>query len=180
MDFNELLLKRESTRNYIDKKVEREKLIQCIEAGRVAPSACNAQPWKFVIVDEETKVNELRKCIYDPTIGINKFLPQAPAFIVAIREKRNLTSKIGEIVKKKDFTSLDMGMAIENICLYATYIGLGTCIMGWFKEKEIRKTLNIPKNKEIDLIISIGYSGDENPRKKVRKDINDIMGVNKY
>lgn len=180
MDFKELLLKRESTRNYIDKKVEREKIIECIEAGRVAPSACNAQPWKFIIVDEDSKVKELSKCIYDPVIGMNKFALQAPAFIIAVREKRNLTSKIGEIVKKKDFTSLDMGMAVENICLYATYIGLGTCIIGWFKEKGIRKILNIPKDKEVDLIISIGYSGDEKPRKKVRKNINDIMGVNEY
>lgn len=68
-------------------------------------------------------------------IGINKFAITSPAFIVVVGEKRNLTSKMGELIKKKDYTSMDIGIASEHLCLAATELGLGTCMMGWFKEK---------------------------------------------
>ena len=149
MDFFTLINKRESVRGYLDKQVEREKIIKIIEAARVAPSACNAQPWKFIVVNDKEITSEVAKNLYEPMIGLNKFALTAPVFIVVVGEKRNLTSKIGELIKKKDYTSIDVGIASEHICLAATELGLGTCMMGWFKEKEIKKLLNINKNKEI-------------------------------
>lgn len=124
---------------------------------------------------------KIAKNLYDPLAGgINKFATTSPVFIVVVAEKRNLTSKMGELIKKKDYTSIDIGIACENLCLAATEIGLGTCIMGWFKEKGIKDILNIPSNREIHLVISLGYHDSKEPRKKVRKNINEIMGYNKY
>jgi nitroreductase len=180
MDFFQLINKRESTRAYLDKKVEREKLQACVEAARMAPSACNSQPWKFIIVDEEEGLKNLRPCIYDPLIKMNKFVLEAPAFIVVVFEKPNITSKIGGIIKGKDLSVLDVGIATEHICLAATEQGLGSCIIGWFKEKDIKKHLNIPRNKNIALVISIGYAKEDIPRKKVRKELNNILSYNKY
>lgn len=181
MDFFELVYKRESVRGYLDKPVEREKIEKIIEAGRVAPSACNAQPWKFVVVDDKEIVSEVAKKLYDPLVsGINKFALTSPVFIVVVAESRNLASKMGELVKKKDYTNIDIGGACENICLAATELGLGTCIMGWFKEKGIKKILSIPSSKEVSLVISLGYYEEQEPKKKVRKDIKDIMNYNKY
>jgi nitroreductase len=181
MDFFELIYKRESVRGYIERPVEREKIEKIIEAGRVSPSACNAQPWKFVVVDDKELVQEMGKKLYDPLVsGINKFATTSPAFIVVVGEKRNLTSKIGEVVKKQDFTSIDIGIACENICLAAASLELGTCMMGWFKEKGIKKILKIPSNKKIHLVISLGYFENKEPRKKIRKDTNEIMSYNKY
>ena len=180
MDFLKLVNLRESTRIYLDKKVEREKLEKCIEAARMAPSACNSQPWKFIVVDEEETIQNIRKTIYDPLIKMNKFALEAPAFIVAVFENPNITSKIGGMIKGKDFTILDVGIACEHICLAAAELGLGTCMIGWFKEKEMKHLLNIPKNKAIALVISVGYPESRNPRKKVRKELKDILSYNKY
>ncbi|MBD7911594.1 MULTISPECIES: nitroreductase family protein [Clostridium] len=181
MDFFELIYKRESVRGYIDKPVEREKIEKIIEAGRMSPSACNAQPWKFVVVDDKEIVSKLAKKLYDPLVsGINKFALSSPAFIVVVGEKRNLTSKMGEVIKKQDFTSLDIGIACENICLAAASLDLGTCMMGWFKEKSIKELLNIPSSKKVHLVISLGYYENKEPRKKIRKDVTEIMSYNKY
>ena len=180
MDFFTLINKRESVRGYLDKQVEREKIIKIIEAARVAPSACNAQPWKFIVVNDKEITSEVAKNLYEPMIGLNKFALTAPVFIVVVGEKRNLTSKIGELIKKKDYTSIDVGIASEHICLAATELGLGTCMMGWFKEKEIKKLLNINKNKEIHLVISLGYYDGKESRNKVRKPIDEILSLNEY
>lgn len=180
MVFLDLVKKRESIRSYVNKEVEKEKIELCLEVARLAPSACNAQPWKFIVVNEESKLCEIRSSIYDPLVGINKFALSCRCFIVAVSEKRNLTSKIGEIVKRKDYSSLDIGMACENICLQAAELDLGTCIIGWFKENNIKKLLNIPRNKEVPLVIAIGYHENKCPRNKVRKDLNDIVSYNNY
>lgn len=180
MHFFDLVNNRESVRNYLDIEVEKEKIHKIIEGARVAPSACNAQPWKFVIVDNKDIVEDLRRSIYDPLIGMNKFALTAPVFIVVVGEKRNLTSKVGELIKKKDFTSIDIGIACEHICLGAAELGLGTCMIGWFKEKSIKELLEIPKNKEVHLIISLGYQQNKEPRKKVRKGLEQIVSYNKY
>lgn len=180
MSFFELVNKRESVRGYLDKDVEREKMIKVVEAARMAPSACNAQPWKFVLVDDKNKVEEIANNLYSPLIGINKFALTSPAFIIVVGEKRNFTSKMGELIKKKDYTSIDIGIASEHLCLAATELGLGTCMMGWFKEKNIKKVLNIPSNKDIHLVISLGYYDNKESRKKVRKSMDEISSFNEY
>lgn len=181
MNFIDLVKKRESVRGYLDKSVEREKIERCIECARLAPSACNSQPWKFIVVDDKDMVQSLAKKIYDPLVsGINKFTLTSPCFIAVVSQKRNLTSKIGSIVKKKDYTSIDLGIATEHICLAATELGLGTCIIGWFKEKEIKDILKVPKNLGIEVIISIGYFDNKNPREKNRKNIDEILSYNEY
>ncbi len=181
MNFFELINKRESVRGYLDKPVEKEKIEKIIECARLSPSACNAQPWKFVVVNDKDILEKVAKKLYDPLVsGINKFALTSPVFIVVVGEKRNLTSKIGSIVKNKDYTSIDIGIACENICLAATELGLGTCMMGWFKEKDIKKILEIPDKKEVHLVISLGYYENKEPRKKVRKEINEIFSYNKY
>lgn len=180
MNFFDLINKRESVRGYLDEKVEKEKIIKIIEAARVSPSACNSQPWKFIVVDNKDLLGKVASNLYNPIIGINKFALTAPLFIVIVGEKRNLTSKVGELIKKKDYTSIDIGIASEHICLAATELGLGTCMMGWFNEKNIKKLLYIPENKEIHLVISVGYYDNKGERKKVRKNIDEIYSFNKY
>ena len=180
MNFFDLVNKRESVRGYLDKEVEKEKIIKIIEAARVAPSACNAQPWKFVVVNDKNLVRKIAENLYDPMIGINKFAITSPAFIVVVGEKRNLTSKMGELIKKKDYTSMDIGIASEHLCLAATELGLGTCMMGWFKEKNIKKLIDIPTNKEIHLVISLGYYDEKVARRQIRKNIDEIYSFSKY
>ena len=175
MDFNELITKRQSERKYDTRPVESDKIMQCIEAVRMAPSACNAQPWKFIVVDEP----ELKKHLSSAaaSMGMNKFVIEAPVIVAIVLEKPNAMSKIGSVLKGKEYTLIDIGIAVTHFCLQATDLGLGTCIIGWFDEKKVRKLLNIPGKKRIPLLLTVGYSTDE-LRKKQRKELNVIYGKN--
>ena len=177
MDFYELITKRQSERQYDSRPIEPEKIMQCIEAARMAPSACNAQPWKFIVVDEP----ELKKQLASAAagMGMNKFAFDAPVIVAIVLEKPNAMSKIGSVLKGKEYTLMDIGIAATHFCLQATDLGLGTCIIGWFDEKKVRKLLHIPKKKRIPLLLTIGYTSNE-ARKKQRKELNTIYSANKY
>ncbi|NYC06922.1 nitroreductase [Clostridium beijerinckii] len=106
---------------------------------------------------------------------MNKFTTECPAFIIVVEESGNLTSRAGALIKQQDYRSVDIGIATEHICLAATEQNLGTCILGWFNEKELKKLLNINKLKRIRLVVAVGYPENDNIRKKVRKNIDEIL-----
>lgn len=176
MNLLELINKRQSYREYSDTPIERDLIIKCIEAARLAPSACNSQPWKFVIVDNHDLLKDISAAA--SSIGMNKFASQAPVIIAVVLEKMNFTAKIGSVIKDKEYSLLDIGIAVEHFCLQATELGLGTCILGWFDEKKVKELLGI-KNKRVPLLITLGYS-NATIRKKSRKDLDKICSWNKY
>jgi nitroreductase len=177
MDFAELIRHRQSDRRNSDKPVEKEKLVKCLEAARLAPSAENAQPWKFIIIDDAT----IREKIADAASGlsVNRFTHQAPVLAAVVLEKANMLSTLGSVIQDKEYPLMDLGIATIQFCLQAADIGLGTCIIGWFNEKKVKKILNIEKKKRVPLLISIGYS--ESPqRKKIRKPLEKMSSWNSY
>ena len=175
----ELIKSRQSDRKYSDKPIEKEKLERIVEAGRMAPSACNAQPWKFIVVTEADLLAKLAEASSAKLLGMNEFAGQATAMLVVIREQANLTSRIGAQIKRKDYSLIDIGIASENICLQAEAEGLGSCMLGWFDEEKVRKTLGVPKTKRVELIITLGYSLSEK-REKRRKPPEVTVSYNKY
>jgi len=175
----ELIKSRQSDRKYSDKPIEKEKLERIVEAGRMAPSACNAQPWKFIVVTEADLLAKLAEASSAKLLGMNEFAGQATAMLVVIREQANLTSRIGAQIKRKDYSLIDIGIASENICLQAEAEGLGSCMLGWFDEDKVRKTLGVPKSKRVELIITLGYSLSEK-REKRRKPPEVTVSYNKY
>lgn len=174
-DFFELVNRRQSCRKYLDKPVEKEKIIKCIEAARVAPSACNSQPWHFIVVNNKEMCSKVADCIQDAIM--NKFTSECRTFIIAVEESGNITSRAGELLKKQDFRATDVAIACEHICLMAEELGLGTCILGWFNEKALKKLLNINKGKRVRLVIAMGYPADNKIRKKVRRDLSEIYTI---
>ncbi len=110
---------------------------------------------------------------------MNSFVDQAPVQIIVVREHANFSSKIGGNIKKKDYSLIDIGIASENICLQAKAEGLGSCMIGWFDEKLLRKILNIPATKGVELIITLGYSLSE-LRPKKRKPAEITVSYNTY
>lgn len=171
---------RQSDRAYDSiRPVEMEKLEYIMEAVRFAPSACNAQPWKFIVVNEPAKVKETAACVADKTLGMNRFAEQAPVFIIVLEEAANFTSTLGSTVKQKHFPHIDLGIATAHLTLAAAEQGLGTCIVGWFNEKKLRKTLDIPASKRPLLVVTLGYSTQE-IREKRRKKTKDIVSYNSY
>lgn len=181
MDFNKLINKRQSVRRYSSSEVEVEKINLCLEAARLAPSACNSQPWRFIVVNEPKLSQKVAKETYGPTLRFNKFVKQAPVMVVIVIEKPKLTAKLGSQIKHIDYPLIDIGIAAEHFCLQATELGLGTCMIGWFNEKPIKKLLQIPEKKKIGLLISLGYPVDNYfQRKKIRKNLTEMSGFNKY
>ena len=179
--FLEILIQRQSVRGYSDQPVEPEKLARCLEAARMAPSACNAQPWKFIVVDDpQLKDQVAGYTTSGPWVPMNHFTRQAPLLVVIVRESPNLTSKIGTVLKDKPYTLMDIGIVALQFCLQATAEGLGSCILGWFNEPKVKDLLQIPKSKRTELIITLGYPASQTLRPKVRKTLDEICCYNRY
>ncbi len=178
-DFLKLVNKRQSDRKYLDKPVEEDKLLRCLEAARLAPSACNAQPWTFIVVNQPDLKNAIAEQTFGKLIPINHFTKQAPLIVVIVMEKPNISSRFGEIVKDKKYTLMDVGIAASHFCLQAASEELGTCMIGWFNEEKVRKLLNISKNKRPMLIITLGYPAGQT-RQKRRKKVDEIIRYNNY
>ena len=175
----DLILTRQSDRSYSSKPVEKEKIERIIEAGRMAPSACNAQPWKFIVVDEKDLLRDLSEAASAKLLGMNSFVNQAPVQIVVVREKANMSSRVGATIKNRDYSLIDIGIASENICLQAAAEGLGSCMIGWFDEKMVKKILKIPAGKRVELLITLGYPAKET-REKKRKPFSEVVSLNSY
>lgn len=177
MEFIELVNKRQSDRKYAPKPVAREHILKCLEAARLAPSACNSQPWKFIVVDDRAKLSEMSEAAIG--LGMNKFTVQVPVLVAVVQENMNLSAKAGSIVKSKDYSMMDLGIAVEHFCLQAAELGLGTCIMGWFDEKKVKKLLGVPRSRRVQLLIALGHP-DAPTREKIRKPLEAIASWNEY
>ena len=142
--FLELAKSRQSDRAYEPGRViEREVLERILEAGRIAPSACNGQPWHFTVVTEPSLLVEVGKAT--SSLGMNKFVKDASALVLITQESTNITSKLGCGIKDKDFPVMDLGIASAYITLAAEDEGIGSCILGWFDEKKIKDLTGIPQ-----------------------------------
>jgi nitroreductase len=175
----EVMSVRQSERKYLDKPVEKEKIERIVEAGRLSPSACNGQPWKFIVVDEPALRSEVAGATESKVFNMNGFVRHAPLLIVIVREKSNFTSRAGDLIKKKDYSLIDIGIATASMVYQAHAEGLGTCIIGWLDEGRIMKTLGIPKSKKVELVLSVGYT-ENTIRKKLRKPAGEVISYNKY
>lgn len=141
--FLELAARRQSDRRFdADRPVEPEKIARIVEAARLAPSACNSQPWHFVVVDDPDTKNRVADAAASRVLGMNHFTKQAPVHLLIVEESGNLTSTFGGWVKSKHFPHIDIGIAAAHIALAAADEGLGSCIVGWFDEAAVRKVGN--------------------------------------
>ena len=170
----EIIKKRRSVRKYKSTQVEDEKIYQMIEAARLAPSASNGQPWKFVAV----KSKDLILNIADNALGIiNRWAKTAPLLIVGCAVKRKIiTHFLGEAISGISYHILDLGIAMEHIVLEAEDLGLSTCWIGWFNENKIKNILDLPNDWKIGALLAVGYK-DENliPRQKNILPVEDIL-----
>jgi len=177
MDFSELVKHRQSCREYLDKPVEKEKILQCLEAARLAPSATNSQPWKFIVIDEPELKEQIANCA--ASLGMNYYTHKAPVLIAVVLERMNVASSMASVIQNKEYSLLDIGIAVSQFCLQATDLGLGSCVIGWFDEKKIRKLLHVTRTKRVPLLIALGYSNSPT-HKKTRKPIEKMSSWNRY
>lgn len=179
MDFMTLAKTRQSVRGYLDKPVAHEDVVKCVEAARLAPSACNSQPWKMVVVDDPAMLPPLAEAISPEGKPINRFVHQVPVLVVVVEEEAVLAPGVSAEYKPR-WVGIDNGSAIEHFCLQAAELGLGSCIMGSFDEKQVKKLLQVPEDRTIKVIIALGYPADETIRTKVRRELSQVVSYNRY
>ncbi len=177
----DLLRHRKSVRDFLDKPVEREKIMICLEAARVAPSACNSQPWKFIIVDDRELKNKLCDRAFSGIYSINSFCKTAPVVVAVVSEKSKFLARIGGMFRGTKYHLIDIGIACEHFVLEAEDLGLGTCWIGWFNEEAVKSMLNVPRSKKIDILIALGYYDREKlGSEHGREPMDKIASFNSY
>ena len=167
MDFLEIANARQSCRSYDETRpVEQEKLEAVLSAARLAPSACNGQPYHFTVCR-----GQAAKAVAAGVagMGMNKFIAQAPVMIVVSEEAYVKSAALGAKLKKIDYRSIDIGIAAAYLTAEATAQGLSTCILGWIDDKKLREITGI--DAPARLVITLGYAAEGDPlRPKKRKD----------
>lgn len=183
MSFLEMMEKRHSCRKFLPKAVDRKDLEKIVEAGRLSPSGCNAQPWKFIIVDEKEAKDSLCKALVTEknTTGA-PWREDVSAFIVVVETKANVKPAVLDYYEDSQvFAHGDIGMAAMNMCYEAMDLGLDTCIIGMCSQKLMEEGLGIPSGNKVRLTIAVGY-GDEGGKipAKVRKPVEEICSFNNW
>lgn len=177
-DFYQLVETRQSDRAYdASRPVEKEKLMRILEAGRLAPSACNGQPWHFVVVTEPEKKTAIAHSM--ASLGLNRFAVDAPVLLLIVEEGTKATSWLGGLVKHNHYPHLDLGIATAHMVLAAEAEGLGSCIIGYFDEKKIKRIAGIPGSKRLPLILTLGYA-TKPKRSKKRKAMEEVVSFETY
>ena len=171
-----LVSQRRSVRRYKPKPVEKEKLLACLEAARLAPSACNAQPYKFVVAYTPAEKDKLAKAAFSGIYSACKFAAAAGALVVVVSSKGSTTAWLGNQVRDTNFRLMDIGIAAEHFVLAAEEQGLGTCWLGWFNAKAAAKALSLPSGTKAEIMLSVGYP-DEAPQPRKRKSMEEIASI---
>ena len=152
-----IMNRRQSCRKFLEKRVEDEKIVACVNAASLAPSACNTQPYHFYVANTpETVATAAEYCKGD---SVNKWVNGAAAFVLVTQEHANMPATL----------------ALENFCLEATELGLGTCILGCFNEEKLKSSFRIPSPKKIALVIAMGYPESEEVRPKKRRALEESI-----
>lgn len=174
MSFLELARKRRSIRSYRTDPVPREAVDRCLEAARLAPSACNSQPWHFVVVDRPELREQFAEAAFSSLHSINRFAKDAPVHIAVVRENAKAAARFGGFFRGIDFTLIDIGIACEHLVLQAADEDIGSCYLGWFNEKAVRRILGLPRTSRVDLLICLGYTDKPLGSLKQRKPLDAV------
>ena len=168
MDVFNAIKTRKSIRGYKQDEVPEDKLNKVLEAARLAPSAHNAQDWKFVVVKDSAKREALAKAASQP------FISQAPVVIaaVALSPKRFMPCGVPAY-------AVDLAIAVDHITLAAVEEGLGTCWIGAFSQEKVKEILNIPEDCQVVALLPLGFPADSG-RPKSRKELKEIVSYDSF
>ena len=172
MNFLEIAQSRQSCRAYDEgRSVEPEKLNAVLEAARLAPSACNGQPYHFTVCQGET-AKAVAAAVTG--MGMNKFAAQAPVLIVVSEKPYVKSAALGAKVKGNDYRSIDIGIAAAYLTAEAAAQGLASCILGWLDDTKIRDICGL--DQPVRLVITLGYAKEGDPqRPKKRKALSELV-----
>ncbi len=170
---DDILRFRRSVRAYDPTPVGPEQIRSLLEAARLAPSACNSQTWRFVVVSQPAAISRICREAMRPVIP-NRWLSQAPLLIVGCAKRDIVANRIGSRITGTEYYQIDMGIAMEHMVLKATEMGLGTCWIGWFREDRIRQILVIPGRIKVCALLAVGYPKNEPQKRRSRKPLERL------
>lgn len=160
MELKEVIKYRRSIRKFSDRKIDRADLLVILEAARLAPSAQNSQPWHFIVVQDEKMIREIANCVPVGFVRINSWMEKAAAIIVCCSKPKVFAHRLARIFVR-DLHLIDLAITIENMVLMATDLGIGSCWVGWFSEKKVKKLLRIPDGYDVGMLLPLGYPENE-------------------
>jgi nitroreductase len=176
--FIDLVRSRRSIRRFLPQPVEPERLAACLEAARLAPSAHNAQPCRFLVVDDPELTDKLCRAAFTGIYSVSRFAAQAPVIVVVLVRKDMVVHFMGKRIQGTDYHLIDIGIAGEHFVLQAEELGLGTCWMGWFSRRAVRRALGIPRRFKVVSMIPVGYPASRPPRPTVRLPLDEVAWRN--
>lgn len=171
-DFTQLVLNRQSCRNFNDKPLQKETIEKIVDLAINTPSACNSQPWKMYVVTDETKRKQVAESIQ--FMSVNKFVDDAKAFIVLAEKDAVLKPSASSRFDSKHFVKYDIGELIAYITLGAQSLGVSSCIIGLVNQEKITKAICFEEGELANIVIALGYS-DIETRAKDRKDKDQVV-----
>lgn len=183
MDFLEMMQNRCSCRSYIPGKVvSREDLLKIVEAGRLSPSGCNAQPWKFIVVDSpEAKEKLCDAIVVENGMTGAPWRDQVSAFVIFVEQPANVKPLVSEHYgTTQRFAQGDIGAACMNMCHEAYSLGLATCVIGVNDQKKMEQYFGIPAGQEVRLVLAIGYAASAPAVNKIRKPLEEVCSFNQW
>ena len=174
MNFLKIARARQSCRSYEEAKpVEQEKLDAILDAARLAPSACNGQPYHLTVCKGEAAKAVAKACQGQ---GMNKFATQAPVAIVISEMPYCRAAGVGAKLKHNDYRSIDIGIVTAYLTAEATAQGLSTCILGWLDDGKIRSICALEG--AVRLVVTLGYAKEgDKLREKKRKELAELVTV---
>jgi nitroreductase len=173
MTFLELAARRRSARAYEDRPVPRDAIERCLEAARLAPSACHSQPWTFLVAADPEVRRRLAEAAFSGLHAMNRFAASAPVLVAVVTERSRYAARLGGHLRGVHYALIDIGIACEHFVLQAAEEGLGTCWLGWFDERGVKRALGLPRAARVDVMLSVGWPA-EPPREKARKTLDEI------
>lgn len=171
-EFSELILTRQATREFNDKPLEKQTVLEIAKSAVLAPSACNSQPWKLYCVTDADKVKEVTKAVQGKVQ--NRFLDNAKAYICFADQIATLKPEAMVRFNRNHFVQYDVGEAVAYATLSAESMGVKSCIIGWVDQTAIKTALGLTENEVCNVVVALGYS-DTPLRKKIRKDKESVI-----
>jgi nitroreductase len=175
-----LIVSRSSVRRYDPRPVPDKLILAVIEAARLAPSASNSQPWRFVVVKDPNAREELSRRCFSGIFSRTRFAAGAPVIIALCAERAGM-AEAAKSLKDGAMYQLDLGIAGEHMALRAAELGLGTCWIGWFNRRGARKALGAPRHVQVACLMAMGYpAAGWHAREKVRRPLDSMLWLDSW
>ncbi|MFW6180696.1 MAG: nitroreductase family protein [Spirochaetota bacterium] len=175
----DIIRQRKSVRTYTDQPIAREHIAACVEAARLAPSAENVQPWRFIVLDDPGLKREFCTAVTGGIYRPSRFIARAAAVVVILARLDLLANVLGRSVQGTQFYLLDIGIAGEHLVLQAQELGIGTCWIGWFNARRAARFLQVPVRCRVVSLIAMGYPAEGATRNKPDLPLDEILFFNR-